>query len=198
MAPMRSRAIVALANVNERYVPDPASDVLTGLGTLLYLVSVFLGFDVLRRIRGLRAAIAVQQDRQNRCCSSLSWLRSWPAASRPAGNVGPGAATDGQGEFNSPPPARISSSVHRHQCDLASASEAGSTIADAAKLDSEGNLSKLKLYGDVLHGSNLRNNVLLCNGRVDIAHVNLASRHRCIARAAGAVESKGTPVSTRA
>jgi hypothetical protein len=82
---MRSRAIVALANVNERYVPDPASDVLTGLGTLLYLVSVFLGFDVLRRIsriRGLRAAIAVQQDRQNRCCSSLSWLRSWPAATR--------------------------------------------------------------------------------------------------------------------
>jgi len=59
--------------------------VLTGLGTLLYLVSVFLGFDVLRRISRIRGLRAVQQDRQNRCCSSLSWLRSWPAASRPAG-----------------------------------------------------------------------------------------------------------------
>jgi len=51
-------AIVALASVNERYVPDTASDVLMALGTLFYLISVFLGVDVLRRIsrvRGLRS-----------------------------------------------------------------------------------------------------------------------------------------------
>jgi hypothetical protein len=47
-------AVVALANVNERYMSDTASDVLTALGTLLYLVSVFLGFDVLRRIARVR------------------------------------------------------------------------------------------------------------------------------------------------